>query len=93
MCDILVFLLLSVKIHKTNKTKSTASIHSFIDYEDVSKEMNKHIEFACPAEMEAFFSKTMNRIVSSIKGVFERCRSIRLISIYVFFFKKIMRQK
>jgi hypothetical protein len=71
MCDILVFLLLSVKIHKTNKTISTASIglfHSFIDDEDVSKEMNKHIEFACPAEMEVFFSKTMNRIVSAMKG-------------------------
>ena len=80
MCDIFVFLLLSVKIHKTNKTTLTASIHlfhSFIDDEDVLKEMNKPIEFACPAEMEVIFSKTMNRIVSNIKGVFERCRSIR----------------
>jgi hypothetical protein len=42
MCDIFVFLLLSVKIHKTNKTISTDSIGL------LRRSMNKHIEFNIP---------------------------------------------
>ncbi len=89
MCDIFVFLLLSVKIYKTNKTTSKSSIRLFHSLNKMcQKEMNKHIEFNVLGRWNIFFEDNEPYCIR-----YERCLEMPIDSFDVIFvLNKIMCQ-